>query len=367
MEATLHRDCYLESTFFDREREHIFFHEWFCVGRESELAEPGDYQAHNIAGQSILVVRDTDDTLRGFFNLCRHRGSQLIAHDSDATVCGHKRANIRCPYHSWTYRFDGSLHHTPHLDVDKAQYSLHSVQVACWGGFVFVRVDASDNALAEQLGAIPQRVARYPLHDLQVGQQIEYSVAANWKAILENYNECYHCAGVHPELCKIVPVFRQGGGAGLDWGRGIPQREGTNTFTLSGHTERHAFPGLNVDEQTRHFGELAYPNLMLSLAMDHAAAFVLRPRGPERTDISCYLLFHPDEIRKSGFDPSDAGDFWDIVNKQDWQICENVQRGMHARPFVNGYYADMEDLSLDIRNYVATRLGIAAERLQTKP
>jgi Rieske 2Fe-2S family protein len=220
-----------------------------------------------------------------------------------------------------------------------------------------VKAGTGSQTLREQLGPVPGRVVRYPLEELGTGWRKDYLVAANWKVILENYNECYHCAGVHPELCKIVPEFRRNGGAQLDWEAGIPQKPGTNTFTRTGTTSRLPFPGLNAAEKERHFGELAYPNLMLSLSMDHVAMFILWPQGPEQTRIDCRLLFHPEAINRMDFDPSDAADLWDLVNMQDWDICERVQRGMHARPFRHGLYAPMEDLSLDIRNYIAARLG----------
>ena len=172
--------------------------------------------------------------------------------------------------------------------------------------------------------------------------------------MLENYNECYHCAGVHPELCRLVPAFKQGGGAELDWERGIPHREGAWTFTATGTTERAPFSGLDDDERTRHKGELIYPNFMLSLSAEHVAAFALFPRGPAKTTIVCDFLFDPAEMAKPGFDPSDVVDFWDLVNRQDWRICESVQAGMRSQAFRYGYYAPMEDASLDIRRYIAS-------------
>ena len=175
---------------------------------------------------------------------------------------------------------------------------------------------------------------------------------ANWKVVLENYNECYHCGPVHPELCQIVPAFRQGGGHELDWDIGVPHREGADTFTASGNTRRGPFPGLSDTEKTHHKGELFYPNLMLSLAMDHVAAFYVWPESPGVTQIRCDFLFHTSELDKPDFDPSDAVEFWDLVNKQDWEICESVQRGMHNAVFEHGYYAPMEDYSLDLRRYV---------------
>lgn len=355
LQTTLPGSYYLEDAHFQREREAIFYREWFCVGRREGLLAKGEYRLVDILGESILLVCDGEARLSAFNNVCRHRGAELVITDGSSEQAGVFQAGIRCPYHSWNYRLNGDLHSTPHIDVDKACLGLHTVDVEEWGGFVFVRVADGTQSLADMLHGIPERLQRYPLRDLRVAHRIDYSVAANWKVILENYNECYHCAGVHPELCKVVPAFRQGG-VDLDWDRGIEQREGTNTFTLSGTCNREPFPGLDADEKERHKGELAYPNLMLSLSMDHAASFTLWPRSPSQTDIVCEFLFHPDEMQKANFDASDAVEFWDLVNHQDWDICASVQRGMGSRRFESGYYGPMEDLSLDIRNYVAARL-----------
>ena len=357
LETTLPGEHYLDPQHFLRERESIFHREWFCVGRLEGLESKGDYRLVNVLGESILLVCDESGVLRAFNNVCRHRGSELVKSATTEEQYGTFKAGIRCPYHSWNYRLNGELHSTPHVNVDKSCMGLHQVGVDTWGGYAFIRVLPGEQSLAEMLGEVPDRIRRYPMAELRTGHRIEYSVAANWKVILENYNECYHCAGVHPELCSIVPAFRIRGGSGLDWDRGIPQKDGTNTFTLSGTTNRKAFPNLDEDEKVRHKGELVYPNLMLSLAMDHAASFTLWPRSPDRTDIICEFLFHPDEMATPYFDPLDAVEFWDLVNKQDWEICESVQRGMKSRVFESGYYGPMEDLSLDIRNYVRDRLG----------
>ena len=283
-----------------------------------------------------------------------------------AALCGFGvvRDAIRCPYHGWTYALDGTLKATPFIaaeDVPNDIDGLHRVAIAEWGGFVFVRIgfaaSGQPRTLREQLGEIVERTERYALAQLRIGGTLRYEVAANWKVILENYNECYHCSGVHPELCRLVPAFKANGGAGLDWERGIPHREGAYTFTESGTSARKPFPGLNADERTRHKGELIYPNFMLSLAAEHVAAFTLLPRGPAHTDVVCDFLFHPDAIRSEGFDPSDVVTFWDLVNRQDWSICESVQDGMRSAAFEFGYYGPMEDASLDIRRYVAERLG----------
>jgi Rieske 2Fe-2S family protein len=362
LEPTLPRAAYLSPEAFAAEQDRIFWREWFVVGREEEVAAPGDYVVKEVAGESILVVRTRDGVLTGHYNVCRHRGSQLVPD----CAAGRFSGGIRCPYHSWTYTLEGELRTAPFLDeadgLARAELSLHPVGVAVWGGFVFVQLtpaeaEARGLTLGRQLGGVPDRLGRYPLAELRVGWRISYEVRANWKVVLENYNECYHCGPVHPELCRLVPAFRERGGSELDWERGIPHRDGAWTFTASGTTSRRPFAGLSEDELVRHKGELIYPNFMLSLSADHVAAFYLLPRGPDRTTIMTEFLFHPSEIARDDFAPADAVEFWDLVNRQDWAICQSVQRGMASRMFQRGFYAPMESWSLDIRRYVGERLG----------
>jgi Rieske 2Fe-2S family protein len=364
LERTLDRLYYQSDEIFALEKERIFCAEWVCVGREEELPDTGDFVVKQVAGESVLVVRAKDGRLVAHYNVCRHRGSQLVPDCEKGNFAG----SIRCPYHSWTYSLDGALRTAPFLEeqdgLTKSDLSLHPVGVDTWGGFLFLNLSPAAAAragytLAAQLGPVPERLRRYPLRELRVARRITYEVHANWKVILENYNECYHCGPVHPELCRLVPAFRQRGGSELDWDRGIPHREGAWTFTASGTTNRAPFAGLDDDERVRHKGELIYPNFLLSLSAEHVAAFLVRPEAPDRTTIVNEFLFHPDEMATPDFDPSDAVEFWDVVNRQDWAICESVQRGMQSRVFQSGYYAPMESASLDIRRYVGEKLGEA--------
>ena len=358
LEKTLPRDSYLSEDKFDAEYRAIFESEWVCVGRSASMPNPGDYLAMRLNDQSLLVVRGEEGSLSAFFNVCRHRGTELVALADPGPVMGTFARNIVCPYHAWTYHLDGRLRGAPHLNVETDGVALHQIPLAEWGGFLFAYLgEQTPAALLETLGAGTERLKNYPLSDLRVGASLSYEVNANWKVIVENYNECYHCGPVHPELCQIVPAFLRQGGEGLDWDDGVPQREGTNTFTATGRTNRAPFPGLSETEKTHHKGELFYPNLMLSLSMDHVAAFYLWPQRAGHTRIQCDFLFHPTEIEKPDFDSSDAVDFWHLVNRQDWEICESVQSGMRNRVFDHGYYAKMEDYSLDIRRYVDEKLS----------
>jgi Rieske 2Fe-2S family protein len=360
---------YASESVFALERERLFHAQWFCVGRAEQVPARGDCLHVHVAGESVLVIRGKDDALRAFYNVCRHRGSRLVRtpplpdpQQPAAVTSTSMSAGVVCPYHSWTYNLDGGLRAAPYVQFEancpKENFSLVPVHLDSWGGFIFLNLSTTPaQSLREQLAVPERKLARYPLADLRRGAQIVYDVRANWKVIMENYNECYHCGPVHPELCAHVPAFRERGGAGLEWDDGIPHREGAWTFTMSGTSTRAPFAGLSEKEKTHHKGEVAYPNLLLSAAAEHVAAFTLWPMAPDHTRIACEFLFHPDEIAKSTFDPADVVDFWDIVNKQDWQICESVQDGMRSRGFRGGFYSPMEDPSLDIRRYLEKHLG----------
>jgi Rieske 2Fe-2S family protein len=367
-EPSLHARWYRDAALFEREREDLFCRDWVCVGRAEDLATAGDHRVIDWLGESLLLLRNRDGALRAFYNVCRHRGARLCPDGPDDQGAGLRGGVlggklIRCPYHAWTYDLDGRLVNAPHLadqpGFEPGEIGLHPVAVETWGGFVFLNLSPeSAEDFRAWVSGPAQRLARYPLADLRVGQVSDYTVKANWKVLCENYNECYHCGPVHPELCAIVPAFRDGGGADLDWARGIPHREGATTFTASGETDRRSFPGLDADEQVRHKGEMLLPNLWLSLSRDHVAAFLLHPRSPDRTDVRCLFLFEPEEMARASFDPSDAVTFWDTVNRQDWAVCESVQRGMGARVFDYGALSPLEDWSLDVRRYVTRRTGL---------
>ena len=369
LKPALPRQFYGSVDVFRLEAERIFYQQWFCVGRTDQVPMQGDCLHVAVAGEDVLVVRGRNDELRAFYNVCRHRGSQLVRTPALPDVAAPDAINstrlggaVTCPYHAWTYNLDGTLRAAPFIQFDascpKEGFSLVSIHLDTWGGFIFLNLaEQTPPPLLEQLAEPVRRLARYPLQDLRRGAQLVYDVRANWKVIMENYNECYHCGPAHPELCALVPAFRERGGAGLDWDDGIPHRAGAWTFTATGTSTRAPFPGLSEKEKTHHKGEICYPNLLLSAAAEHVAAFTLWPKAPDLTRIACEFLFHISETSRPGFDPQDVVGFWDIVNRQDWRICEGVQEGMRSRGFRGAFYAPMEDPSLDIRRYLEKHLG----------
>lgn len=369
-QAALPRHHYVETASWDAERRNVLASSWSCVGRRAELGltGPDRLAVVEVLGESILLTTGPDadagpdPRLHAHVNLCRHRGAQLVPHEPGDPPAPRSARAVRCGYHSWTYGTDGRLLRAPFTErvegFEPAEFGLYPVGVGTWGGFVFVclRPEGAP-ALLEELGGVPDRTSRYPLSALVSAWHARYDVRANWKVIAENYNECYHCAGVHPELTRLVPDFGRGGrgadGTGLDWDAGIAHRDGAWTFSFSGDSPRSPFPDLDQTERVRHKGELVYPNLLLSLSAEHAAAFRLTPTAVDRTRIDVDLLVAPEQAHLG---IEDCAEFWDLVNRQDWAVCESVQRGLGSAFYQQGWYAPMEDASLDIRRWLLPRL-----------
>ena len=204
MKPALAARFYSSPEVFRVETERLFHRQWFCIGRADQIPAPGDCLHVSVAGESLVVLRGRDEALRAFYNVCRHRGSRLIRTPAlpdpampAAANSGRLAGGVVCPYHAWTYNLDGTLRAAPFVRFDagcpKDQFSLVPVPLETWGGFVFVNLGAEPAAsLADQVEGPARRLVRYPLHELRRGAQLVYDVKANWKVIMENYNECYH-------------------------------------------------------------------------------------------------------------------------------------------------------------------------------
>lgn len=368
LQPALPKHMYVDEAHWQRERDRVLHASWCCLGRLADLGldRDGRLVVVEVIGESVLVTRDHRGELHAAHNVCRHRGSQVVPVDRGSPPLQCHVAALRCPYHSWTYDLAGRLLKAPHTanvtGSDLRKFSLVPVAVHTWGGFVFAHLTPDDaTPLLEEIGELVKPLARYPLAELVTGRRYRYQVAVNYKVLSENYNECYHCGPVHPELTRLVPSFGSGG-ADLDWDTGVEHREGAWTFTMSGTTNRAPFPSLADAERTRHKGALLQPNLWLSCSPDHVAAFTLWPLAVDLTLIECDLLFTPEAASAPDFNPDDAGDLWDLVNRQDWAVCESVQRGMSSRAYEQGWFAPMEDSAADIRRWLLPRLDEGGQR-----
>jgi Rieske 2Fe-2S family protein len=354
LEPTLPSRYYCDAGIAEQEWERIFSRSWLCAGREAELSGTGEFFTLTAGGENLLIVRGADGQLRAFHNVCRHRGSRLCEAER-----GQLKSAIRCPYHAWTYGLDGRLLGTPHLregeHVRRDDFPLHRIGLEVWGGFIFINLRARAGPLRRQLGKIVERTRRYPLPSLRSGARLVHDVEANWKILVENYQECYHCPGIHPELCDLVPLYRTGWVDAPD-GQSAYFRDGATTFTLGGVTRRPFLSGLGEDEKKRYNGELVLPNMFLNLFPDYVHTRVLWPLGPARTRIVSEWLFEPSTMARNDFDPSDAVDFLNLVGWQDWKVCEEVQKGVGSRAHRHGVYAPHERYAAGFKRWFLASL-----------
>ncbi len=339
----LPRAAYLEDAVLDWERDHLFGG-WVCVGRVEDVPA-GGLAAQSLGRYGVLLTREDDGTLHAFENACRHRGHELLP-------CGGSAAGVKaivCPYHAWTYRFDGTLQGAPGFrrvaGFDPADFSLRSLGVREWHGWVFVDRAGSGVAFEEHVGELEAIVAPYDGEALVTPAAHEYDVSANWKVLIENFQECYHCSMIHPELCRVSPPES---GENLekdgDWvGGWMDLRAGAETMSLDGRSGGTAIARLDEHERRTVMYVAVLPNLLLSLHPDYVMSHVLTPVSPDRTRVRCSWSFPADAAAAAGFDPAYAVDFWDLTNRQDWAACESVQRGMRAPGYVPGPMAPSED------------------------
>ncbi|HWY51354.1 MAG TPA: aromatic ring-hydroxylating dioxygenase subunit alpha [Chthoniobacterales bacterium] len=369
---TLPQKYFVSLEVFAKEEAEIFPKEWLLVGHQSQLKKSGDFFLATITGESVIVTRDQKSQVRGFYNVCRHRGTRL-KEDS----CGHASA-IQCPYHAWTYGLDGRLIGAPHMDevpgFDKADYPLHPVNIGIWEGFIFVNLNDGEARLRSEATArqrsgdfislehwfapLNGKFSHWNMSILQPAKRIEYDVRANWKLMFENYSECYHCPGVHPMLSKVSPYDSAendlaegpflGGFMKINPGKSLSMSGNTCALPIrAGNKElATASPsggGPDHDYQVVFYYSI-FPNMLLSLHPEYVMVHQLWPQSPERTLIVCDWFFHPDAFTRKDFKPEDAIEFWDMTNKQDWHVCELSQQGIASRAYEPGPYSSREKI-----------------------
>jgi Rieske 2Fe-2S family protein len=320
------------------------FRGWVCVGHVSAVDEPGKFVTRELGPDSVVVIASEDGTPNAFLNVCRHRGSRIVLERE-----GQVRRRLRCPYHAWSYDLDGSLRAAPHMDevedFDFSCWGLIPVRLAVVGGLLMIDLSGEAPAIEEHVGDLQGHLARYRAAGLGFGARRDYVVEANWKGIAENYNECLHCPGVHPEL-NALSHYMSGEevvGEGSWCGGTMTLNEGSSTMaTEGGHSSRPPIAGLEGKDLATVVYLVLFPNALISFHPDYLMLHTLWPTAPDRTEVVCEWFFEPETIARDDFDPSDAVGFWDTVNRQDWRVCELSQTGVRTRGYTPGRYSAEE-------------------------
>ncbi len=368
--ATLPGDHYTDPEIFRLEQERIFETMWFCVGRSSELAEPGAFRTVDVGRESILVTRSRDRTIRAFFNVCRHRGAKLCTEEAGAV----KRA-FQCPYHAWTYDLDGKLIAAPNLtrmpDVGRTEYGLVHVRVREWLGYIWVCLSDDPPSFEEEvMGAAALRlgdaesIERYAIADLELGRRIVYDVRANWKLIIENFMECYHCATIHPELTEVLPEFADGYAAQYYVGHGAAFGEDIQGFTVDGSEGLDRIPTVSPDQDRKYYAVTVRPQVFINLVPDHVIFHRMYPVAADRTIVVCDWLYLRDVVER-GKEISHSVELFDRVNRQDFDACERCQPAMGSRIYAEGGVLVPSEHHIGaFHDWVRARLGTGPGRPQ---
>jgi choline monooxygenase len=319
-----------------RERTLIFARSWQYGGRADEVSEPGSFLATDAGGVPVLVTRDRAGKLAAFLNVCRHRGAVLIE------GCG-QRNTIQCHYHAWTYDLDGSLRNAPRSEreasFDLADWSLLPASVDTWGPFLFVNPDPDAAPLAEHLGDLPEILARdIDIDSLVFHSRVEFGSDANWKVVVENFLECYHCPTAHPAFSEEVDVH--------------PDR-----YLLEPHPTFSAQFATAKKTGERGQFHLVYPNTDINVfpGPPNLSIGPIVPNGPGRTERYLDYFFAPD------VDPAWRDEFYAFdgqVGKEDAVLVESVHRGMASGMLEGGrLLLASEPLLAAFQGWVADRLA----------
>ena len=338
---TLPGAAYGSPEIFAREQQKIFERMWICAVRSSELAKPGDFTTVQIGRESLIVSRNRKKEPRAFFNICRHRGARVC---SEASGTG--KRSFQCSYHAWTYDLDGRLIAAPNLtkmpDVGRDEYGLFRAHAREWLGYIWVCIADEPPSFEETvMGAVRSRLGdiesidHYDVGNLVVGKRIVYDVKANWKLIVENFMECYHCATIHPELTEVLPEFADGFAAQYFVGHGAEFGEDIQGFTVDGSAGVEKIHGVTDDQDRRYYAVTIRPNVFINLVPDHVIFHRMFPIAHDRTIVECDWLFLP-EVVESGVDLDKSIKLFDLVNQQDFEACELCQSATNSTKYERG-------------------------------
>jgi Rieske 2Fe-2S family protein len=334
----LPREAYVSAEWFQGEVASVFRHQWVCVGRAGDVA-PNTMRRFTVGAASVIVC-NSDGRLSAFHNMCRHRGAELCK--AEAQPLGKL---VICPYHAWAYAADdGRLISTafakPTPDFEKSEHGLVPVALKVWKGFLFLNTSSNPGELSSDVPLAT--LDNWPLEQLATGHSWVKELECNWKVFWENYSECLHCPGIHPELCDMVPIYGtgiMGPSEALGWTPGMNLdsnlKPGAETWTASGKPCGPVFDSLNTAERKAGYTFITlWPSVYIVAHIDYVRAVRIEPLAPERTRLVAEWYFPQVTLNQPGFDAEDVAAFAKLVLAQDGDAAEMNQRGLRSPAFV---------------------------------
>ena len=362
---------YYDSARYEQELEKIWYQNWLYLCRAEVLNQPKTFHTFTIGNQNIIVLRDENGEIQAFHNTCRHRGSILCTQASGTL----KTRSLVCPYHQWSYSLQGELKGVPFIGspdkLGQGNILLYAVGVREWGGCIFVNL-AGETAVpfADSFDPHINTLDNWPLADIAVGYTSEVDLHCNWKIFWENFQECYHCPGIHPELCDMVPLYKQAvsgraaarelaalGNEAVETPK-IGLREGAATWSMDGEIHGQAFHNLTEEEKRIGYKYLVgLPNWFMAAHPDYIRLVSLFPTGPETMRLKSEWLFPEATLSHPDFDMMNVVDFGKLVLEQDGAVCELNQRGLQAWPHQQGILMPQEEDVYAFLQWVRAQMG----------
>jgi phenylpropionate dioxygenase-like ring-hydroxylating dioxygenase large terminal subunit len=359
---TLPQPFYIDPDFYQLDMHGIYERKWIFAGLECELKEPGDYITLTIARSPVVVLRDNDGNITAFFNTCRHRGS---------TICQQQRGHVRslaCPYHQWTYNLKGQLTYAGEMqdEFDPSGISLRPVHVRLLEGLIFVCLADEPPDFSEFADALGPRLAPHDLRGAKLVYSEDIVIKANWKLVVENSRECYHCHARHPELSRtfflrfdadssdplVIEHARICREVGLTPGNAIgndfqlsrmPLTRGALTLSFDGKPLCAKPLGNIEDNRIGSMRWFHFPSMFAHVLPDYAFFFHILPQSAERTLVRSTWFVSSDAEEGKDYDPQKLPELWSVTNAQDGELCERNQEGIASLGYQPGPYSQVRE------------------------
>ncbi len=322
---SLSADAYTDPRWFDVEVEAVFSRTWQWVCHVEKVREPGAYTTTTIADRSVVVIRDNSSTLRAFSNVCMHRGHELLSGEGTTR-------RITCPYHAWSYNLDGGLRTAPHtehlVNFDPTTICLDAVAVEQFGGFVYVNLDPTTVPLADQAGDLAAEIAHWApdVTELTHAHRLTYEIKSDWKNVVDNFLECYHCPIAHRDFCTLVDMDTYEVTTHGIWSSHMAEagRSSNTAYSVEGATV------------TDHAVWWLWPNTCLMRYPGRSNFIVMHviPDGPGRTRETYDFFFETAEVTEAEVEAIAYVD--NVLQAEDIALVESVQRGMASPAFTHG-------------------------------
>ena len=326
---TIPARCYLDEETYGREKEAIFYRNWWCAGHQSQLPDPGCYLTVDVCGQNIIVIRDKSGELNGYYNVCQHRGHELLFGSG-------KVRTITCPYHAWSYGFDGELKAARNtekmVDFERCKFSLKPVQVEVFCGLVFVNLDPDAAPLKQQTGDLENEIRHFcpRIDEVKFAQRDYYDVASNWKVMVENFLECYHCQPAHKDFVSLVDMD--------SYRTKVHGIYSSQISDAAKTTESNAYHFEKGEVDFGYAGWFLWPNLTIWIypGEPNISTLQIIPDGAGRTiEYQDWYLPNPEPTQQQ----RDAMAYQkDVLQPEDVALCESVYRGLQSKGYNQGRF-----------------------------